>query len=243
MAQHDERQCRRPGDPFVVGDDGFDGVVDDAVDAFDHAVGLGVICRRRDVVGADELGDVGEQFAGELRSSIGCEDVWHSVAAYPIVEEGGGDLLRRDDVHWDGFYPAGEAVDHREDVLVAVGRRKGAEQVDVDVPVTSVGQLESVEARADVSMNSGSLAGVAVAAPLEDVGLHSLPHVAFGDESAGCRRPWVSEAVEAVEDGASERLGDVDTRRVGGRFAPDGSLDAVVGELDPLHGGLTSELL
>ena len=161
------------------GDSGGEGVVENPVDAFHHAVGLRVVGRGRDVVGANELCNGGEELTGELGASVGRDDGGGAVAANPVVDEVAGDVVGCNRAERDGFDPTGEAVDHGEDVAVPIMRGERAEKVEVDVAVASFWKGELLQLRADVAMDLRGLAGCTLAAPLFDVLLECLPDVSL----------------------------------------------------------------
>ena len=54
---------------------------------------------------------------------------------------------------WDGFGPAGEPVDHSEEILAAFGLREGSNEVDVDVVEPFGRWLELLYRCFDVGLN------------------------------------------------------------------------------------------
>ncbi len=80
-----------------------------------------------------------EEAAFELDASGGGDILRRPKTSDPVEEKSTNDCLRFALRDWDGFGPAGKAVDTGKEESLTVGGRKGSDQVKVDVAESGIG--------------------------------------------------------------------------------------------------------
>jgi hypothetical protein len=85
----------------------------------------------------------------------------------------------------NGLNPTGGSVNDSEDVGVALGGRKGTDQVNMNVGKTTGRNGNGRRRGRNVVVNFGSLAGNTLLCPEIDVTCHAVPKESGSDEATG----------------------------------------------------------
>ena len=84
--------------------------------------------------------------------------IGHTETRYPILDVGFGYCSGFDVFDGDHLWPTCETVDNRQKVFVALGLRKGTNEVNVHVVKSPPCRFKSLEGRFDMCLDFGSLA-------------------------------------------------------------------------------------
>jgi hypothetical protein len=86
------------------------------VETFHHAIRLGVVCCRQNVLNPQLLAQRSPNCTGELRASVRCDEGRDAEAGDAAADVGVHTGLSRGGDHWDGLNPPGRPVYDGEEV-------------------------------------------------------------------------------------------------------------------------------
>jgi hypothetical protein len=153
------------------------------VETFNETIGLGMIGSGGLVVNIEERAKVGPEGGSKLRATVRSNNSRKTKAGNPGGEEGGGAVGGGSRGKWDNFRPSGGAVNDGEEVSETVGRRKWANEVNMNVGKFLWWDRNVLWDSVSVVMNLGALAGGTLAGPVGNLCGHTMPDETGSDEA------------------------------------------------------------
>lgn len=194
------------------------------VEPFHHVIRLRVVRRRSNVLNAERGVESVHQLRFELSPLFRCDNVWHPEPRDPVRHENGSDGVCTHTVDGPCLRPTRETVDACKKIFRVVGRREGADQVEVNVPEPSFRSRERRERSRSKSMNLGPLTPFTSTRPFPDLPIHAWPDEACFDEPTSGRLAAVSLSVKGREYRASMFLWNEQSRPVVSHVEVDGAV-------------------
>lgn len=173
-----------------------------------------MVTRRVTEVDAELRSEAVEEVRTEVGTTVSRDAFGDAEARDPARKEGEGDGLGSHVLHGVDFGPTGPPVDASKAVFETFGRRKRADDVDVDVSEAGRRRGEVAKGRCHVTRHLGALARDAGARPRGDVLVDGGPDEAVSNHLDSCADTWMTEAVKLGEDRSSPRGRDEGTRSI-----------------------------
>ena len=117
----------------------------------------------------------------------------------PMQEKLLGDCLGRDVRDGNRLRPAGESINHDENLLGIVENAKWADNIDVNMSKAGTWRGEGGQPGDSVALNPRFLARDAIPTPLGDVSLHTWLDVAIGDQATCATNARVGKTMQGVK--------------------------------------------
>ena len=155
---------------------GPEGFLQMSMETFNDAVGLRVIGGGRLMLNTEGRLQLCPQSTGELGPTIRHHMIGDPEPRDPMTYHGSGTRSGGSIRDWYRLGPSRETVDDCKQVGLALGRWKGAYQVDVNAAEPPVRRREVLQWCFDMSSHFGRLAGMTLSAPLPDVPPHASPN-------------------------------------------------------------------
>ena len=137
-------------EPVSSGAAGPEGSFQPAVKSFHEAVGLRMVGGGGLMRDVEARAERSPESRGELRTSVGSDDVRHTKTSNPMMHQGGGTVIGGGGGQRNSLRPTGGSVNDGEQVGVSRRGRKGTYQVHMNVGETS--NWERNDRRAKVSV-------------------------------------------------------------------------------------------
>jgi hypothetical protein len=166
---------RKVGKPIRRGTAGFEGVFEGAVKTFNHAIGLRMKSRGFEVFEVQKGANLGPKGRGELGAPVSGDCGRDAKTGNPKGTESLSARGCRGGGEGGNLRPTGCAVNHGEEVSVALGGGQGSNDVKVNVGKTAGGDGNLVWGWGDVGVDFGFLAREALSGPEVDIFSHTLP--------------------------------------------------------------------
>ena len=152
-------------EPVSGGAAGPEGSFQPAVKSFHEAVGLRMVGGGGLMRDVEARAERSPESRGELRTSVGSDDVRYTKTSNPMMHQGGGTVIGGGGGQRNSLRPTGGSVDDGEQVGVARRGRKGTYQVHMNVGETSNWERNDRRAKVSVMVDFACLTGQTGAAP------------------------------------------------------------------------------
>lgn len=140
--------------------------------------------------------EMSKQTGLELATSVSCDLCWNAETAYPIMGKCLCDFLSRNTSHGNSLRPTSEPVYASKEVPKTMRRRKGSNNVHMNMTETSLGCWKHPLMSVGMALNFGALALKTLLRPFSDVSVDTRPDETRCKEALSCAYSRVRKGVK-----------------------------------------------